>query len=154
LGGSYAIESLTDDIEKKSFAYIEEIEKRGGVVRCIEEGYQQSEIQNESYQYQKALEKKEKFQVGMNIFQEKETEKYKIHKVSEQSQKNQREALKKMKATRNNKAVHENLVLLEKAAKEAQNLMPPILQAVKSYATVGEISDVLRTVFGEYKPNF
>ncbi len=153
LGGSYAIEGLTDEIEKKAWDYIQEIEKKGGVIACIQQGFQQNEIQQSSYRYQKAIENKEQLIVGVNVYQEKEKN-YEIHKVSQKSVQNQIKALKNLKKKRNQNKVEESLKKLTQAASSTQNLMPFILDAVKSYATVGEISDVLRKVFGTYKASF
>jgi len=154
LGGSYAVESLTDDIEKRAMKYIEDIEKKGGATAAIEQGYQQSEIQKESYLYQKDIEEKKQCVVGVNIFQEKEKQTSTIYKVDEKSVKLQIKSLKKLKKERNSKDVEKKLGLLKEAAKLNKNVVPPILDAVRVYATVGEISDTLREVFGEYKPSF
>ncbi|MBI2026796.1 MAG: methylmalonyl-CoA mutase [Deltaproteobacteria bacterium] len=155
LGGSYAVESLTNEIEKKALDYISFIEKRGGVVACIEEGFLQSEIQKESYAYQQSIENKEQFVVGVNIFQENEKKLSKVQKIDERSIKKQISKLQTLRKKRNSKLVRESLSRLEQAAKTAsENLFPYILEAVRGYATVGEISNTLRNVFGEYKPSF
>lgn len=154
LGGSYAIESLTDDIEKRAMKYIEDIEKMGGAVSAIERGYQQSEIQKESYLYQKDLEEKKQFVVGVNVFQEKEKQISKLHKVDEKLVKLQIKNLKKLRRERDGAKVKKELAILKEAATQNKNIVPVILNAVRVYATVGEISDILREVFGEYKPGF
>ena len=154
LGGSYALEALTDEIEKKVLKYIEDIEKMGGAISAIERGFQQSEIQKESYLYQKQLEEKKQCVVGVNIFQEKEKHSGKIHKVDEKSVKQQIKNLKKIKKERDAQEVKKKLEILKEAATQNKNIVPSILGAVRVYATVGEISDVLRGIFGEYKPTF
>ena len=154
LGGSYALEALTDEIEKKVLKYIEDIEKMGGAISAIERGFQQSEIQKESYLYQKQLEEKKQCVVGVNIFQEKEKHSGKIHKVDEKSVKQQIKNLKKIKKERDAQEVKKKLEILKEAATQNKNVVPPILDAVRVYATIGEISDVLRWIFGEYKPTF
>jgi len=135
LAGSYYVETLTNEIEKQALEYIEKIE----------------EIQNSAYQYQKDIEESKRIVVGVNKFKIKEGSPKGLLKVNPKVGRRQVEDLKKLKEERDNHEVKENLKLLEKAAKTDANLMPLILDCVKSYATLGEICDVLRSIFGEYK---
>lgn len=153
LAGSYYVERLTKDIEKKAAEYIEKIDKLGGSLKAIENGFFQKEIQNSAYEYQKSVEKKETTVVGLNAFtiEEKQSPK-KMLKVDPKVQKVQITKLKKLKRKRDNKKVNLSLKKLKKEAEGKGNLMSPILDCVRSYATLGEICDVLRVVFGEYKP--
>jgi methylmalonyl-CoA mutase N-terminal domain/subunit len=151
LAGSYYIESLTNEIEKQALEYIEKIDKLGGAPWAIEKGFIQQEIQNSAYQYQKEIEEGKRIVVGVNKFQIKEESPKGLLRVNPEVGRKQIENLKKLKEERNNYRVKENLKLLEKAAKTDTNLMPLILDCVKSYATLGEICDVLRDIFGEYK---
>lgn len=151
LAGSYYIENLTNKIEEKALEYIEKIDKLGGVTEAIEKGFIQWEIQNSAYQYQKDIEEGKRIVVGVNKFKIKEGSPKGLLKVNPEVGRRQVEELKKLKEGRDNHKVKDNLKSLEKAAKTDANLMPLILDCVKSYATLGEICDVLRSVFGEYK---
>src|SRR3989338_5656452 len=153
LGGSYAIEALTNDIEEKAKAYIQKIDDQGGVIACIQNGYLQREIQAESFATQKKIEAKEEITVGVNAFTMEKEEKFKIQKVSPQLERKQIEKLKKFKNHRNAKKVKETLSAIQNAAKSQENIIPKILEAVESHATLGEIADSLREVFGTYKEN-
>ena len=153
LGGSYAIEALTNDIEEKAKAYIQKIDDQGGVIACIQNGYLQREIQAESFATQKKIEAKEEIIVGVNAFTMEKEEKFKIQKVSPQLERKQIEKLKKFKNHRNAKKVKETLSAIQNAAKSQENIIPKILEAVESHATLGEIADSLREVFGTYKEN-
>lgn len=151
LAGSYYLESLTDQIEKESEDYINKIESLGGVINAIEIGYIQSEIQNAAYQYEKEIESGERIIVGVNKFQVKENIPPEILKIDLKVQEEQIKFLNKVKNERDNFLVKNKLSELKNACKEDNNLMPFILDAVRAYATVGEICDVMREVFGEYK---
>ena len=151
LAGSYYIENLTNKIEEKALEYIEKIDKLGGVTQAIEKGFIQWEIQNSAYQYQKDIEEGKRIVVGVNKFKIKEGSPKGLLKVNPEVGRRQVEELKKLKEGRDNHKVKNNLKSLEKAAKTDVNLMPLILDCVKSYATLGEICDVLRSIFGEYK---
>jgi methylmalonyl-CoA mutase N-terminal domain/subunit len=150
-GGAYAVESLTDEIEKKSIEYIEKIEAMGGAIKAIESGYIQGEIAESAYQYQKEIEAKKRIIVGLNQFQVEEEPLKDILRIKPEVEQYQKEKLAKIKRERNNARVKEALAVLKKAAQGADNVVPPILEAVKVYATLGEISDTLREVFGEYR---
>ncbi|KLO23924.1 MULTISPECIES: acyl-CoA mutase large subunit family protein [unclassified Marinitoga] len=148
--GSYVIESLTKDIEEKAMKYIEKIEEMGGMVRAIENGYVQKEILNSAYETQLSIENSEQIIVGLNKFTVEEEHNGTILKVDPIVEEKQKEKLKSLRKERNNDEVKKNLLKLENAAKNNENIMPYILDAVKSYATLGEITNVLRDVFGEY----
>lgn len=150
LAGSYYIEKLTDDIEKKVVEYIEKIENIGGMVKAIEEGFVQREIGEASYKYQKEVEKNEQIIVGLNKFKTGSKVKNEILKINEEVEKKQKEKIRKLKENRDNAEVKKNLQKLKNAALNNENVMPYILSCVKAYATVGEISNLLREIFGEY----
>ncbi len=151
LAGSYYIESLTDSIERRAFEYIDKIEDLGGMVKAIESGYVQQEISNRAYEYQKEVENGKQIVVGVNKFTIEEEPPKSILKVNDQVEQEQIEKLKKLKEKRDNEKVKKALTALENAARTDDNIMYPIIEAVKVYATLGEISNVLRDVFGEYK---
>ncbi len=151
LGGSYAVETLTDEIEKKSMEYIEKIEAMDGAIKAIESGYIQGEIGESAYQYQKEIENKKRIIVGLNQFQMEEEPLRDILRIKPEVEQYQKEKLARVKKERNNTKVKETLAVLKKAAQGTENVAPPILEAVKVYATLGEISDTLREVFGEYR---
>ena len=151
LGGSYLVESLTNDIERESKGYIEKIDAMGGMIRAIEEGYAQKEIANSAYTYQKEVESKKRIIVGMNQFTTGDQFFCKLLKVTTEVENLQKSKLKKLKESRDHARVSETLGALKKAAEGTSNLMPPVVDAVRAYATLGEIADVLRGVFGEYR---
>jgi len=151
LAGSYYVESLTDEIKKSAMEYIEKIDKMGGATVAIENGYMQREIQNSAYNYQKEVESKNKIVVGVNMFQIEEEPPKNLLKVDPKVEELQRQKLKKLREERDNQKVQKTLTELEKACEGTENLMPYILEAVKAYATLGEICGVMREVFGEYK---
>jgi methylmalonyl-CoA mutase N-terminal domain/subunit len=151
LAGSYYIENLTDSIEKKAFEYIDKIEEFGGMVKAIEAGYVQQEISNRAYEYQKEVESGKQIVVGVNKFVVEEEPPKSLLKINDQVEQEQVEKIKKLKQNRDNEKVKKALSVLENAAQTDDNLMYPIIDAVKVYATLGEISNVLRKVFGEYK---
>jgi methylmalonyl-CoA mutase N-terminal domain/subunit len=150
-GGSYAVEALTDEIEKKSLEYIDKIEAMGGAIKAIESGYIQGEIGESAYQYQKEIETKKRIVVGLNQFQIEEDPLTDILRIRPEVEQYQKEKLERVKKERENVKVKEALAVLKKAAQGTENIVSPILNAVKAYATLGEISDTLREVFGEYR---
>lgn len=152
LAGSYYIEAMTDKFQAEAEEYIKKIDEMGGAVKAIESGYMQSEIQNSAYELQVAIEKNQKIIPGVNKFKTEEKSEGEILKVDPKVRELQAAKIKELKATRDNKAVEKALADLKKAAQGTDNLFPPIYEAVKTYATLGEISDVLRDVFGEYTP--
>ena len=151
LAGSYYVESLTDDLVKEASEMIQKIEEMGGMVSAIEKGFVQQQIQNSAYDYQKSIERKERIIVGVNEFKVEEKTKPELLKVNPIIGENQKAKLKKIKDSRDNEVVYEKLVAIKESAKSGENLMPHILEAVKEYATLGEICEVLRKEFGEYK---
>lgn len=151
LGGSYFVEDLTKKIEEKAKDYIKKIDAMGGVLKAIETGYVQREIQESSYKYQKGVESKDRVVVGVNQYSMDESITIDILKVDPEVEKKQKERLTTIKSTRDNTAVQNALNKLEKAAGSDENVMPLIVTAVREYATIGEICDVFRNVFGEYK---
>ena len=151
LAGSYYIESLTNEIEREALEYIEKIDNLGGVTAAIEKGFIQQEIQNSAYKYQKNIEEGSKIVVGVNKFKIKEGAPKGLLRVNPKVGRRQVEKLNKLKSERNNEKVKDNLEQLKKTAGTSKNLMPIILDCVRSYATLGEICDVLRKVFGEYR---
>ena len=153
LAGSYYLEWLTDEIERRAQEYISKIDEMGGMLVAIERGYVQQQIQDSAYAYQRAIEKGEQIVVGVNKFQiEEEGKSRKILRVDPSVAEKQIARLKALKERRDNVKVGDVLEEIRKAARdESQNLMPKILEAVKAYATLGEICNVLREEFGEYK---
>jgi methylmalonyl-CoA mutase N-terminal domain/subunit len=152
LAGSYYVEALTKRIEDEAMKYIEKIDAMGGAVKAIEQGYIQKEIADSSYAYQKEIESGKRIVVGMNKFQIKEKPVEGLLKVDPAVGEAQVKKLQAMKASRDNVAVKTKLDALREAAKTDANLMPYILDAVRVYGTEGEICNVLREVFGEYRP--
>jgi len=150
LGGSYFVEELTAEMEKEAWEYIRKIDDMGGMVKAIELGFPQKEIADSAYSYQKAVEKKEKIIVGVNAY-EMEHEPIPFLKIDETAAKQHLARLRDVKKTRNNAHVKEKTLELKKAASDKRNLMPYILGCVKTYATLGEIMDSLREVYGEYQ---
>ncbi|MBI1937849.1 MAG: methylmalonyl-CoA mutase family protein [Ignavibacteriales bacterium] len=151
LAGSYYIESLTDQIEKEAEEYINKIDAMGGVINAIEAGYIQTEIQKSAYRFNHELESNERTVVGVNKFAENEEKNNNLLKIDEKVQREQIEFLNKIRAQRNNNEVKTKLDALRKAAEGTDNVMPYILDAVKVYASIGEICNTMREVFGEYK---
>lgn len=151
LAGSYYIENLTNKIEEEAFAYISTIDELGGAPKAIEKGYIQKEIQNAAYRYQMEVESLDRIVVGVNKFHIEETDKKELLKVDRTVEINQKEKLKALRAERNNEEVDRTLKVLKEKASTDENLMPYILDAVKEYATLGEICNVLREIFGEYQ---
>lgn len=154
LGGSYYIEYLTNQIEDKAMRYINEIDKMGGALKAIEKGYIQREIATSAYNYQRAVDSGEQVVVGVNKFTVEEEQAPKVLEIGEEVEKRQIERLKRLKQERDNQKVSEVLDRVRNVAKSDENVMPALIEAVKAYATVGEISNALRDVFGEYRePN-
>ena len=152
LGGSYYIEELTNEIFERAHRYIDTINELGGAAAAIEKGYIQREIQDSAYRYQKEIEKGERVVVGVNKFQVEEEPLKDLLRVDPAVRISQIEKLEKLKAERDNSTVKGVLGELRKTAQGTDNLMPVILDAVRVYATLGEICDALRDVFGEYQP--
>jgi methylmalonyl-CoA mutase N-terminal domain/subunit len=150
LGGSYYVEWLTDEMERKAQEYIDRIDAMGGAVAAIEQGFIQKEIADSAYAYQKDIESGEKVIVGVNKFTMKEPPFDDIFMVDDSIRKVQTDKINAVKARRDQAEVSRCLAALDSAAKDGSNLMPSILASVEAYATLGEISDTLRNVFGEF----
>lgn len=152
LGGSWAVEALTDRMEKDAFAYIDRIDEQGGIVRAINTGYPQKEIADSAYRFQQQLDAKEKIIVGVNKYQVAPEERpLELLKIEPEVERGQIQRVKKIKKERNQAAVKEHLGRVHAAARNGTNLMPPLIDAVKEYCTLGEISDIYRDVFGVYR---
>ncbi len=151
LGGSYFVEKLTNDLEAEALDYIRRIDALGGMVAAIEAGFPQKEIQEAAYQYQKAVDSREKIIVGVNSFTQSETQQVPLLLIDESAERLQRERLAALRARRDNAAVERALKALAEGARTNANTMPLIIEAVRAYATLGEICDCLRPVFGEYQ---
>src|SRR5579884_559048 len=149
LAGSYYVESLTDSLEQQSQEYIAKIDELGGSVRAIELGYIQREIEDAAYRYQVSLEDHRRIVVGVNRFQQEEEHHPAVLRVDPELGRLQAQRVRELRSRRDNAAVGSALAALEVAARGTDNLMPRILAAVEAYATLGEISDTLRRVFGE-----
>ena len=154
VGGAYFLETLTNQIEEKVLDYLEKIEDLGGMERAIETGFVQKEIQESAYRYQKQVEEKEQIIVSLNAFTDA-TEKadFQLYAPPKEVEKNQVERLKRVKAERSENQVQQRLQSLRLAAQEGQNVFPPILEAVRSLATLEEMASTLRDVYGTYQEN-
>jgi methylmalonyl-CoA mutase N-terminal domain/subunit len=151
VGGAYAIEALTDDIEAQARAYIQKIDDLGGAVKAVEIGFLQNEIQQSAYRYQQEVEERSRLVVGVNAYtldDEPEPPRMRLDPAVERQQV---ERLRALRAQRNTAKVKTTLTCLEQAARSHDNLMPFIIAAVECYATLGEIADTLRGVFGEHQ---
>jgi methylmalonyl-CoA mutase N-terminal domain/subunit len=151
LAGSYYIESLTNEIEQRAQLYLDKIEALGGTLRAIEQGYIQQEIQNAAYDFQQSVDRLENVVVGVNRFQNEGQKAIPIQRIDEALEGRQVERLRALRARRDKVAWESAIRTVEDAARNGSNLMPHIIHAVESYCTVGEISDTLRRVFGEYQ---
>ena len=151
LAGSYYVEWLTEQIEEKAMEYIHKIDEMGGAPAAIEKGFYQKEIADAAYKYQKDVESKKEIIIGVNEFVTEEEMPITTLKVDPEVRKRQIERLNKVRKERDNKKVEEALNKLRKAAEKGENIMPATFEAIKNYATIGETSNVLREVFGEYK---
>ena len=151
VGGSQHIEALTDAMEQEAGEYIRRIDQMGGALRGIETGYIQTEIQNAAYEYQRTVETGERIVVGVNRFQQEGERTVPGFRLDPALEGAQVEKLQQVRASRSQSAVEQKMAVLERAARDGSNLMPPIVDAAEAYATVGEISDRLRGVFGEYR---
>lgn len=151
MGGSYFVEELTNQIEAEAWKYIEKIDAMGGAVSAIEEGYMQKEIADASYRYQTAIENNEKVIVGVNKFTVQEEVAPPLFKVDDSIRKIQTEKIAKVKAERDENNVQQLLARLEQNAKDGSNVIPTIIESVEAYATLGEVADVFRKTFGEYR---
>jgi methylmalonyl-CoA mutase N-terminal domain/subunit len=153
LAGSYLIENLTDEIENRAMDYIKKIDALGGALRAIEQGYIQTEIQESSYNFQKAIEKKENIVVGVNGFEVQEKVELERLSVDPEIERNQIEKLRQLRINRDANLVNQLLLKLENISKSEVNLMPILIECVENDITLGEICGVLRQSWGEYQPS-
>ncbi|MGA2421521.1 MAG: methylmalonyl-CoA mutase family protein, partial [Candidatus Acidiferrum sp.] len=151
VAGSYAIETLTNEIESGALAYIAKIDAQGGVLRSIESGYIQGEIQKAAYEYQRTVETKEQIVVGVNDFIAEEERSIPTLRIDSEIERTQVARVQSLRAKRDNAQTTAALAELQRRATTTENLVPAILNAAEAYATVGEISDTLRKIFGEYQ---
>ena len=149
LAGSYYVEHLTDQLESEAFKYIDSMDEMGGAVEALKEGFQIEEIHNSAYQYQREVESQDRVVVGVNQYQSPTPPIEKLQTISPSETQNQLSRLAKVKSERNGEKVQNSLANLKIATESGQNTMPAIIECVESYATVGEISDVFRNIFGE-----
>jgi methylmalonyl-CoA mutase N-terminal domain/subunit len=150
--GAYFIEDLTDKIERKTEVYLKRIQEMGGAIKAVENGFIQKEIQDSAYQYHCEVESKQRIVVGVNEFVDNEHETIEIHRVDPALEEEQKRDLKQMRGERDSERVKDSLKKLLEAAQGSENLIPFICNAVETYATVGEISNTLRTAFGKFRP--
>jgi methylmalonyl-CoA mutase N-terminal domain/subunit len=151
LGGSYFVEALTDEIERQAYDYFRQIDEMGGMIEAIEAGFPMREIADASARYQRELEEKRRYMVNVNVYEPQEEQDMEIHRVDPEISNRQLERLKALKEKRDNELVQKRLEELKEAARGDENTMYPILEAVRAYATVGEISKALQEVFGSYR---
>jgi methylmalonyl-CoA mutase N-terminal domain/subunit len=153
LGGSYAIEHLTEAIEREVYGYLEKIDTLGGAVRCIENGFYHRELSEAAYRYQRQVETNERILVGLNAYQSQQPQQIPIFRGDPETEQRQVERLQSLRAQRDNARVKQTLANLVDAAKANDNLVLPLVETVKTYATLGEICDALRGVYGVYRPS-
>lgn len=151
LGGGYVIEALTNRIEREAFDYIKKIDELGGIIKAIDIGFPQKEIADAAYSYQQELDRREKVIVGVNKYVIEEEKTLPTLRINEEVDRNQMERLREIKRRRNDEAVRERLGAIVRAGRDGKNLMPFIIDAVREYVTIGEISDVFREVYGVYR---
>ncbi len=151
LAGSYYVENLTNEMEKRTMEYFQKLDDMGGAIPAIEKGFFQKEIADSAYEYQKEVDEKRRILVGVNDYTTEEKQPIKVLRVDPKVEEEQVASLHKLKRERDNKKVNEMLEKLHYATEKDENLMPIIIDAVKAYATIGEICDVLRKIYGEYK---
>lgn len=151
LGGSYYVEYLTDEMERIALDYLGRIDQMGGIIRAVEEQYPQKEIGESAYRHQREVEQRDRTIVGVNAFRSEVEEPISILKIDEHVAQEQVTRLERLRSRRDNERVRRALASVEQAARGSDNLMPPVLEAVKTYATLGEICDVFRKVWGAYR---
>ncbi|MRI86647.1 methylmalonyl-CoA mutase [Aggregicoccus sp. 17bor-14] len=151
LAGSYYVEYLTDEMEKRALEYIRRIDEMGGIIRAVEEQYPQKEIGESAYRFQREVEQGDRLIVGVNAFKSEGSAPIELLHIDEKVAEEQIARLKQVKAERNNEAVNAALAKVEAAARGTENVVPAVLEAVKAYATLGEVCDVFRKVWGPYR---
>ena len=154
LGGSYFLEALTNQVEAGAYDYFRRIDDLGGVMKALEGGFFQREIAEAAYVYQMEEDRKERITVGVNEHRTEEALEIPLLRIDREGERQHIQRLNEVRRSRDNRAVVEKLRTLELAARRSDNLMPPLLEAVKAYATLGEMTDVFRNVFGEYQPTW
>jgi methylmalonyl-CoA mutase N-terminal domain/subunit len=153
LGGSYYIEWLTNEMEKKISECMDQVEKKGGMIQAVESGYIQREVSRQAYLYEKRVQSGEIPKIGVNKYVSEETESREIefHPFDPEVMNKQKKKLQEIRASRDTDTVEQALSELEQAARNETNLLPPILKAVRCYSSVGEITKIFKKVFGEFK---
>jgi methylmalonyl-CoA mutase N-terminal domain/subunit len=151
LAGSYFVETLTKEMEQKILGEMEKVEKIGGMVEAVASGYVQREVARQAYEYEKNLQDGKVIKVGVNKYTEGVDMEVELHEYNEEWALEQIVRLKELRRTRDNKVVKESLKALDKAAREKENVMPYLVDCCRAYATVGEMANVFRQVFGEHK---
>jgi methylmalonyl-CoA mutase, N-terminal domain len=151
LGGSYFVEALTDELERQAYEYFEKIDEMGGVIKAIENGFQQGEIADAAARYQREIEEQKRYVVNVNIHEPQEEDDVETHSIDQEVAEAQVERLKELKERRDNERVEECLKAIKEAAKEGENTMYPTIEAVRAYATVQEICDAMKEVYGAYR---
>jgi methylmalonyl-CoA mutase N-terminal domain/subunit len=151
LGGSYFVEALTDELERQAYDYFEQIDEMGGMIRAIEQGFPMREISDASARYQRELEENKRHMVNVNIYEPQDEQEMELHRIDPEVSKGQVERLEELKQNRDNDLVEKRLGELREACQGEGNTMYPILDAVRAYATVGEISAAMQEVFGDYR---
>ncbi len=151
LGGSYFVEALTDELERQAYEYFEQIDEMGGVVKAIENGFQMGEIAEASARYQREIEEQKRYIVNVNVHEPQEESDVETHAISQEVADEQVKRLKELKERRDNEQVEKCLKAIKKAAEEGENTMYPTLEAVRAYATVQEICDAMKEVYGSYR---
>jgi methylmalonyl-CoA mutase N-terminal domain/subunit len=151
LGGSYFVEALTDEIERQAYDYFRQIDEMGGMIRAIEAGFPMREIAEASARYQRELEEGKRYMVNVNVYEPQEEQDVELHRIDPRISERQLERLKKLKDKRDNALVAQRLEELKEAARGKDNTMYPILDCVRAYATVQEICDAMKEVFGTYR---
>jgi methylmalonyl-CoA mutase N-terminal domain/subunit len=152
LAGSYYVETLTDAVEEAAWEYIRRIDEMGGSVHAIEKRFMQREIEEAAFRYQREVESGERIIVGVNRYGSAEDPDMELHSVDESILERKTERLAQLRETRDNAAVQIALRRLQRAAEGSENLLYPMKEALATFATVGEVSDTLREVFGRYRP--
>jgi methylmalonyl-CoA mutase N-terminal domain/subunit len=151
LAGSYYVEYLTDEMEKRALDYIRRIDEMGGMLRAVEEGFPQKEIAESAYRWQREIESGDRIVVGVNEFRTAEDAPIPLLRIDESVARSQVARLQAVRAERSADRVRETLAGVEAACRGGTNVMPPIIEAVKAYATLGEVCDVFRKVWGQYR---
>jgi len=151
LGGSYFVEALTDELERQAYEYFEQIDEMGGVVKAIENGFQMGEIAEASARYQREIEEQKRYIINVNVHEPQEESDVETHAISQEVADAQVKRLKELKERRDNEQVEKCLKAIKKAAEEGENTMYPTLEAVRAYATVQEICDAMKEVYGSYR---